>query len=598
MNVKQVNRLDKRLSKMERQLEKRRNKASKNGDGKHWPVLKLTKLGLAGAEKTLEFDSLLAETLKLKFGGAEMTDGGVLKLCRVLPNAVVEDLDLSKNGLTDRGAKALARALKKSRIISLNVSKNPDITEEGMMALAEAMPWSVALKSVKFAGVGKLSKSAKRTLAKARRAPKQFKSEDELVDEIDDATSHPPPAPKDLGDVRALEKSATAVLSKLIASDGGAGGCVGGGLDSKAIAKLEGLTAYATIIPHLRSTAAADILTPLAVDGSNVSERDRIRAAMALANLIGDTKSGAATLRETGVVDLLLDQVRASLQSETFGGVEWDLGHAIVPLLSLSTQSENTSALKDSQTSRVLLDAAKALLKSDRPGDVERAVASLGHLQLADPTAIDPKTRTEIQVLLRDVRSRASKQSSDPASPYRNAGREAEALMDALQSSSAPAAKFASSTKYDVMISYSWDQKNVAKHLKLQLENRGFVVAFDEKFMSSNIYASMAEAVQGSAAVIVCASHAYRLSPNCQREASFAADLKKTIVPVIVQRGYRPDDWLGLLVAGTLYYDLTTINGTAFSKAVDRLTSGEKLKASKKPVPTNERVEDEAIEDE
>ena len=589
MNAKQVARLDKKLVRLERQLEKKAKKDTKNGAGKHLNVLKLTKLGLSGAETLFVHDALVADCLKLSFAGGEMTDAGVLKLCRLIPTAVVEELDLSKNGLTDRGARALARALKKSRIIKLNVSKNEHITEAGMMALAEAMPWSVALRQIKYAGVGKLSKTTKRALAKARRAPKQFRGEDELVADIDAELSAAPPAPKDLGDVRALEKASTAVLSKLVAANGG--GCAGAGVDPKMIAQLEGLTAYATIIPHLRSTAAQDLLTPLVVDGSQIAERDRIRAAMALANLIGDTKRGASTLRETGVVDLLLEQVRASLDHKEFGGVSWDLGHAIVPLLALSTQRENTSALKDSQAPRVLLDAVKELLKSDRPGDVERAVASLGHLQLADSNVIDAKTRTEIQVLLRDIRSQASKESSDPASPYRNAGREAEALMDALQSSSAPPSKFASSTKYDVMISYSWDQKNVAKHLKLQLENRGFVVAFDEKFMSSNIYASMAEAVQGSNAIIICASHAYRLSPNCQREASFAADLKKNVIPTVVQRNYRPDDWLGLIVAGSLYYDLTTINGQAFSKTVDELTQKEGLKPSGKPNPVRAGVE-------
>jgi len=48
-------------------------------------------------------------------------------------------------------------------------------------------------------------------------------------------------------------------------------------------------------------------------------------------------------------------------------------------------------------------------------------------------------------------------------------------------------------------------------------------------------------------------------SANCRREASYANDLKKPIIPIIMEQDYKPDGswgWLGLIIAGKLYYNL------------------------------------------
>lgn len=50
----------------------------------------------------------------------------------------------------------------------------------------------------------------------------------------------------------------------------------------------------------------------------------------------------------------------------------------------------------------------------------------------------------------------------------------------------------------------------------------------------------------------------YKESANCRREASYANDLKKPIVPIIMEQDYKADGtwgWLGLIIAGKLYYN-------------------------------------------
>ena len=38
-------------------------------------------------------------------------------------------------------------------------------------------------------------------------------------------------------------------------------------------------------------------------------------------------------------------------------------------------------------------------------------------------------------------------------------------------------------------------------------------------------------------------------------EAEYAYNLKKTLIPILVEDGYKPDGWLGLLLGTKLYYN-------------------------------------------
>lgn len=307
---------------------------------------------------------------------------------------------------------------------------------------------------------------------------------------------------------------------------------------------------------------------------------DKVRACMAVANLCGDLEDGSKRLRDGGVVATLVEQFEATAQAspQPYAGVQWDLGHCVVPMLALSTQRGNDDAL--AHASNLLLAASSLLLQQDRAGDVERAVSALSHLQTG---GLAPASAMDTQVMLRNVRSKAGaeqRQLNTTNGLYFNAGFEAAALMDAMEISKDPASarkapQVQNSDKKDIFLSYSWAQKPAAKHLKLQLESRGFTVALDEHFMQANIYQAMSRAINGADVIFLLTSYEYRLSPNCQREASYAADLRKKIVPVVVQEGYRPDDWLGFVIAGLLYHDLSMSEGKKFSSAVDAIVDKE-----------------------
>ncbi|XP_072051599.1 uncharacterized protein [Amphiura filiformis] len=68
----------------------------------------------------------------------------------------------------------------------------------------------------------------------------------------------------------------------------------------------------------------------------------------------------------------------------------------------------------------------------------------------------------------------------------------------------------------------------------------------------------MAEAVEKSEIILIFMSEAYKNSQNCRTEAEYAYKKKKKVIPLLVQKGYDPDGWLGALQGMKLYYRFFT----------------------------------------
>jgi len=106
-----------------------------------------------------------------------------------------------------------------------------------------------------------------------------------------------------------------------------------------------------------------------------------------------------------------------------------------------------------------------------------------------------------------------------------------------------------------VMISYNWGHQHVALHLRDELKARGFKLWIDVDHTQGDVIEAMAEAVEGAVAVVSIMTSAYKQSPNCQSELKYTNKLRKPIVPVVAEPGYRPDGWLGLILGDKLYHD-------------------------------------------
>ncbi|KAK6960558.1 hypothetical protein BgiMline_035771 [Biomphalaria glabrata] len=111
--------------------------------------------------------------------------------------------------------------------------------------------------------------------------------------------------------------------------------------------------------------------------------------------------------------------------------------------------------------------------------------------------------------------------------------------------------------KGHVMISYQWANQDTIKKICSELKANGVQVWIDIDNMGGSIIQAMAEAVEDANLVILAMSQLYKDSPNARAEAEYAFQLRKKIVPLIMQRNYKPDGWLGFVLGSKLYYDFS-----------------------------------------
>ena len=120
-----------------------------------------------------------------------------------------------------------------------------------------------------------------------------------------------------------------------------------------------------------------------------------------------------------------------------------------------------------------------------------------------------------------------------------------------------------------VMISYQWENQKVLIEVKNKLQALGYRVWMDLEQMGGSTLEAMAKAVENASVVLICVSQKYKQSPNCRSEAEYAFKLRKDIIPLMMQRDYTPDGWLGIILGTRLWID--------FSNDYKLSTSAEKL---------------------
>ena len=111
------------------------------------------------------------------------------------------------------------------------------------------------------------------------------------------------------------------------------------------------------------------------------------------------------------------------------------------------------------------------------------------------------------------------------------------------------------STGNHVMISYQWDSQEVLVEVKNRLQASGYRVWMDLEQMGGSTLEAMAKAVEDSSVVLICVSERYKESPNCRSEAEYTYKLGKDIIPLMMQRNYKPDGWLGMLLGTKFWID-------------------------------------------
>ncbi|CAF1502464.1 unnamed protein product, partial [Didymodactylos carnosus] len=106
------------------------------------------------------------------------------------------------------------------------------------------------------------------------------------------------------------------------------------------------------------------------------------------------------------------------------------------------------------------------------------------------------------------------------------------------------------SFEYDVMLSYSHNDEDICDKIYNCLTKDKFKVWLDKRQMYNSYMERMAEAIEKSEFILIFMSDSYKKSQNCQSEANYARENKRYLIPLKIHTDYKPNGWLGLLVAG------------------------------------------------
>ncbi|ORY46057.1 hypothetical protein BCR33DRAFT_716067, partial [Rhizoclosmatium globosum] len=163
--------------------------------------------------------------------------------------------------------------------------------------------------------------------------------------------------------------------------------------------------------------------------------------------------------------------------------------------------------------------------------------------------------------------------------------------------------------QYDIFISYNWGTKAevtaIVDQLKVVMPH--LRIWMDHNKMQGNIYSAMSGGISSSKIVVAFLSKGYLESVNCNHEINFAADLKKSIVPVYLFENGENVTALKqaygvpfLITAGSMYSDFKRFSvGTeawseafnVLSKEVENALSGRTSRATwLKPVDATDDI--------
>jgi hypothetical protein len=124
-----------------------------------------------------------------------------------------------------------------------------------------------------------------------------------------------------------------------------------------------------------------------------------------------------------------------------------------------------------------------------------------------------------------------------------------------------------------IMISYNWGSKETVLKINSALVQSKYKVWIDVEQMAGNIADKMAEAVEGSDAVLMCISSKYKESANCRQEAEYALECNKPLVILMMEKDYKANGWLGLIVGRKLWVDCTDPDAPDFAGVIREVSA-------------------------
>ena len=263
---------------------------------------------------------------------------------------------------------------------------------------------------------------------------------------------------------------------------------------------------------------------------------------LTLAYLV-DENTNHLILAEETLLSFIITLLDEAWQSEERRSIGYSAKELAEGLSHLAINDTNKKILGQKGATRVLNSVIKT---SSEDAEKVSAIKALWMLAFDDNNKKAIRQEDGAVGLLRHN----LQHSKDPQVQRAAAG----ALWE-VEGKTARRAERTESTGNHVMISYQWDSQEVLIEVKNRLQANGYRVWMDLEQMRGSTLEAMAKAVENSSVVLVCVSERYKESPNCRSEAEYAYQLRKDIIPLMMQPKYRGDGWLGMLVGTKLWFD-------------------------------------------
>jgi hypothetical protein len=145
---------------------------------------------------------------------------------------------------------------------------------------------------------------------------------------------------------------------------------------------------------------------------------------------------------------------------------------------------------------------------------------------------------------------------------------------------------------YDIMISYCHSNKDLCFQIHQHLTKLNYRIWLDFENMYGSTLQSMAQAIESSNIILICMSNPYKQSAYCRSEAEYAYTRQRHLIPLVMEKKYRPDGWLGFICASKMYVDFTkTEFEQAFQKLISQIQLHQKqIESISSPLTNNESI--------
>ncbi|XP_055872747.1 uncharacterized protein LOC106059484 isoform X3 [Biomphalaria glabrata] len=296
---------------------------------------------------------------------------------------------------------------------------------------------------------------------------------------------------------------------------------------------------------HFKDIKTAEVVMPL------ISANDEFLKSIAMLTLayIVEEDENAKLIDETDTIKNIVNWIHKALENKQKrryrGFTPWEL-----------TQGLSKLAVNDSNKAKIIEEGALSdftqMLRHTDPREQSSAAECLWTL------AFDKTVRQTI-VESPDLVPALEELKNSENSLVKN---NVQGALWMIKGENDPAASVSrpnsgNAIKNHIFISYSWAEKEMVKKIHNSLLSEGYKIWVDYEQMGGSTLQAMADAVENAAVVLICMSEKYKQSPNCRTEAEYTFQLRKDYIPLMMQKKYRPDGWLGAILGAKLFFDFT-----------------------------------------